>query len=85
MLYNPARRASTLDPALIWSATLLACIGLVMVYSASIAMADSMKGAMTSQKNSNVRARGTTAYRSSQRSPTSCSGIRRHSCWPSHS
>src|SRR6188508_1793309 len=40
MLYNPARRASALDPALIWSATLLACIGLVMVYSASIAMAE---------------------------------------------
>jgi cell division protein FtsW len=40
MLYNPARRASSLDPALIWSATLLACIGLVMVYSASIAMAE---------------------------------------------
>src|SRR5213075_1697357 len=41
MLYNPARRDSSLDPALIWSALLLAAFGLVMVYSASIAMADS--------------------------------------------
>jgi cell division protein FtsW len=40
MLYNPGRRASSLDPALVWSALLLAAIGLVMVYSASIAMAD---------------------------------------------
>ncbi len=40
MLYNPARRESSLDPALIWSAVLLASIGLVMVYSASIAMAE---------------------------------------------
>ena len=40
MLYNPARRASVLDPALIWSAILLASIGLVMVYSASIATAE---------------------------------------------
>jgi cell division protein FtsW len=40
MLYNPARRASSLDPALIWSAILLASIGLVMVYSASIATAE---------------------------------------------
>jgi cell division protein FtsW len=40
MLYNPARRDSSLDPALIWSALLLACFGLVMVYSASIAMAE---------------------------------------------
>jgi cell division protein FtsW len=40
MLYNPARRESSLDPALIWSALLLASIGLVMVYSASIAMAE---------------------------------------------
>jgi cell division protein FtsW len=40
MLYSPARRASSLDPALIWSALLLAAIGLVMVYSASIAMAE---------------------------------------------
>jgi cell division protein FtsW len=40
MLYNPARRDSSLDLALLWSATLLAAIGLVMVYSASIAMAE---------------------------------------------
>ena len=40
MLYNPARRDSSLDLALIWSATLLCALGLVMVYSASIAMAE---------------------------------------------
>jgi cell division protein FtsW len=40
MLYNPARRASTLDLALVWSAVLLGSIGLVMVYSASISMAE---------------------------------------------
>jgi cell division protein FtsW len=40
VLYNPARRQSSLDPALIWSAVLLAAIGLVMVYSASVALAD---------------------------------------------
>src|SRR5512132_2671003 len=40
MLYTPGRRDSSLDPALVWSALLLAAIGLVMVYSASIAMAD---------------------------------------------
>ncbi len=40
MLYNPARRESSVDPALIWSAVLLASIGVVMVYSASIAMAE---------------------------------------------
>jgi cell division protein FtsW len=40
MLYNPARRDSALDPALLWTALLLAAIGLVMVYSASIAMAE---------------------------------------------
>ena len=40
MLYSPARRDSSLDLALIWSALLLAAIGLVMVYSASIAMAE---------------------------------------------
>jgi cell division protein FtsW len=40
MLYSPARRDSSLDPALIWSASLLAAMGLVMVYSASIAMAE---------------------------------------------
>ena len=40
MLYNPARRELDLDQALLWSALLLGAIGLVMVYSASIAMAD---------------------------------------------
>ena len=40
MLYNPARRDSSLDLALVWSALLLFTLGLVMVYSASIAMAD---------------------------------------------
>ena len=40
MLYNPARRDSSLDQALLWSALLLGAIGLVMVYSASIAMAE---------------------------------------------
>ena len=40
MLYNPARRQSSLDPALVWSALMLAAVGLVMVYSASIAMAE---------------------------------------------
>src|SRR6185436_7884746 len=40
MLYSPARRESSLDQALLWSALLLGAIGLVMVYSASIAMAE---------------------------------------------
>jgi cell division protein FtsW len=40
MFYNPARRDSSLDPLLLWVALLLAAIGLVMVYSASIAMAE---------------------------------------------
>jgi cell division protein FtsW len=40
MLYNPARRDTALDMGLLWSALLLAAIGLVMVYSASIAMAE---------------------------------------------
>jgi len=40
MLYNPARRQSSLDQALLWTALLLGAIGLVMVYSASVAMAD---------------------------------------------
>jgi cell division protein FtsW len=40
MLYNPGRRDSSLDQVLLWSAILLLSIGLVMVYSASIAMAD---------------------------------------------
>jgi cell division protein FtsW len=40
MLYSPARRDSSFDRGLLWSALLLASIGLVMVYSASIAMAE---------------------------------------------
>ena len=40
MLYNPARRDSSLDLALVWSALLLVTLGLVMVYSASIAIAE---------------------------------------------
>ena len=40
MLYNPARRESALDHGLLWSALLLFAIGFVMVYSASIAMAE---------------------------------------------
>jgi cell division protein FtsW len=40
MLYNPARRDTALDMGLLWTALLLAAIGLVMVYSASIAMAE---------------------------------------------
>ncbi len=43
MLYNPGRRESSLDPGLVWSAALLFAIGLVMVYSASIAMAEAEK------------------------------------------
>jgi cell division protein FtsW len=43
MLYNPARRASSFDQGLLWSALLLASIGLVMVYSASVAMASAEK------------------------------------------
>ena len=40
MLYNPGRRESSIDLALAWSALILVAFGLVMVYSASIAMAD---------------------------------------------
>ncbi len=40
MLYNPARRDTAIDQGLVWSALLLAAFGLVMVYSASIAMAE---------------------------------------------
>jgi cell division protein FtsW len=40
MLYNPGRRDTAIDPILVWSAVLLASFGLVMVYSASIAMAE---------------------------------------------
>jgi cell division protein FtsW len=40
MLYNPGRRGTAIDLGLLWSALLLAATGLVMVYSASIAMAE---------------------------------------------
>jgi cell division protein FtsW len=40
VLYNPARRQSSLDQALVWTAAILGAFGLVMVYSASVAMAD---------------------------------------------
>jgi len=40
MLYNPARRDSSVDLALVWATLLLGAFGLVMVYSASIAMAE---------------------------------------------
>jgi cell division protein FtsW len=40
MLYNPGRRSTAIDQGLLWCALLLASVGLVMVYSASIAMAD---------------------------------------------
>ncbi len=40
MLYNPGRRDSAFDRGMLWSAVMLAAIGLVMVYSASIAMAE---------------------------------------------
>jgi cell division protein FtsW len=43
MLYNPARRTSSFDQGLIWSSILLGALGLVMVYSASIAMAEAEK------------------------------------------
>ena len=40
MLYQQARQDLGIDQALFWSALLLAAVGLVMVYSASIAMAE---------------------------------------------
>jgi cell division protein FtsW len=40
MLYSAVRRDAELDHALLWSALLLAATGVVMVYSASIAMAE---------------------------------------------
>jgi cell division protein FtsW len=40
VLYNPARRQSSFDQGLVWTALLLGAFGLVMVYSASVAMAD---------------------------------------------
>ncbi len=43
MLYSPATPRSDIDPALVWSIALLVSIGLVMIYSASIAFAESEK------------------------------------------
>ena len=43
MLYSPAKTVSSIDLALVWSAVMLLAIGLVMVYSASIAMAEAEK------------------------------------------
>ena len=43
MLYNPARRDTALDMGLLWTALLLAALGLVMVYSASIAMSENAR------------------------------------------
>ena len=40
MLYNPARRETAIDQGIVWSVVLLLAFGLVMVYSASIAMAE---------------------------------------------
>ena len=43
MLYNPSSPRAQLDLSLFWSVILLLAIGLVMVYSASIAMAEAEK------------------------------------------
>ena len=43
MLYNPSGPRAQLDLSLFWSVILLLAIGLVMVYSASIAMAEAEK------------------------------------------
>jgi cell division protein FtsW len=43
MLYSPAAPRSDIDHTLVWSIVLLMSIGLVMVYSASIAFAESEK------------------------------------------
>ena len=43
MLYNPSAPRAELDLTLFWSVVLLLAIGLVMVYSASIAMAEAEK------------------------------------------
>jgi cell division protein FtsW len=40
MLYSPARRETAIDQGIVWSVVLLLALGLVMVYSASIAMAE---------------------------------------------
>ncbi|HEX4857828.1 MAG TPA: putative lipid II flippase FtsW [Usitatibacteraceae bacterium] len=43
MLYSPSAPRAQIDPSLLWSVLLLLAIGLVMVYSASIAMAEAEK------------------------------------------
>ncbi|MBI3714923.1 MAG: putative lipid II flippase FtsW [Betaproteobacteria bacterium] len=43
MLYSSTAKRSAIDPSLFWSVLLLLSIGLVMVYSASIAMAEAEK------------------------------------------
>jgi cell division protein FtsW len=43
MLYNPTAPRAEIDLSLFWSVLLLLCLGLVMVYSASIAMAEAEK------------------------------------------
>lgn len=43
MLYNPAAPRTEIDLSLLWSVMLLVSIGIVMVYSASIAMAEAEK------------------------------------------
>ncbi len=49
MLYNPAAPRAELDLSIFWSALLLLSIGLVMVYSSSIAMSEAEK--MTSYRS----------------------------------
>ena len=43
MLYSPARPVAEIDMSLLWSTVMLLAIGLVMVYSSSIAMAEAEK------------------------------------------
>ena len=43
MLYAPARPVAEIDMSLLWSTVMLLAIGLVMVYSSSIAMAEAEK------------------------------------------
>ena len=43
MLYSPAAPRAELDMTLFWSVALLLSLGLVMVYSSSIAMAEAEK------------------------------------------
>jgi cell division protein FtsW len=43
MLYSPAKPIAEIDPSLLWSVLLLLAFGLVMVYSASVAMAEAEK------------------------------------------